>query len=175
MKTVTFSFVFVSVCFRNKSKLQCQKETVSCLFIYVPVTTSPIWPAGAYSFLSPVDGCPGSYVFRKGWWQHWGRGYNRQSSEVNLAGEFTRQSFRYEFCVKNDLVNVTGAPSWETGGYCILRVGGQCPDGEVPLGLPPPPSPFLSPHLSPSPSPSFTSPSHSLSFSLTHTHALYHR
>ncbi|KAK7096823.1 hypothetical protein V1264_003881 [Littorina saxatilis] len=103
--------------------------TTGCTTVVKQVTTSSQWPKGLYAIMSPSTGCPGNNEeFSRGSWAHKGEGGNSISDYFNLAGKFESDTFEYEFCVKNDNSGSTG-PAWETGRYCILRVGGACPDG----------------------------------------------
>lgn len=81
----------------------------SLLFIYlfIAVTAESKWPSGTYGLPKPVEGCPAADGFE------WKTGYrfhdteddgteNQHSDSFHLAGEFSDEGIRHEFCIKSD-------------------------------------------------------------------------
>lgn len=89
------------------------------------------WPSGTYGLPKPVDGCPKADGFE------WKTGYrfhdteddgteNQHSDSFHLAGEFSDEGIKHEFCIKTD---DTGGGRWPDGKYCIYKKGSRCPTG----------------------------------------------
>jgi len=65
------------------------------------------WPSGTYGLPKPVDGCPVADGFE------WKTGYhfhdteddgteNQHSDSFHLAGEFSDEGIKHEFCIKTE-------------------------------------------------------------------------
>ena len=65
------------------------------------------WPSGTYGLPKPVDGCPAADGFE------WNTGYhfhdteddgteNQHSDSFHLAGEFSDEGIKHEFCIKTE-------------------------------------------------------------------------
>ncbi|KAL9984820.1 hypothetical protein ACROYT_G007155 [Oculina patagonica] len=89
------------------------------------------WPSGTYGLPKPVDGCPNADGFE------WKTGYrfhdteddgteNQHSDSFHLAGEFSDEGIKHEFCIKMD---EDGGGRWPDGKYCIYKKGSSCPTG----------------------------------------------
>lgn len=89
------------------------------------------WPSGTYGLPKPVDGCPMADSFE------WKTGYrfhdteddgteNQHSDSFHLAGEFSDEGIKHEFCIK---MNEEGGGRWPDGKYCIYKKGSSCPTG----------------------------------------------
>ncbi|XP_067669831.1 uncharacterized protein [Haliotis asinina] len=92
----------------------------------VPAPTK--WPGGTYALPSPTAGCPGD-EFKEGSVQHTSDGSSTQSDTVHMKGEFTANSFKYDFCVKESSTTTNADTAlWGPGRYCILKKG-DCPTG----------------------------------------------
>ncbi|KAL8570787.1 hypothetical protein ACOMHN_006937 [Nucella lapillus] len=106
--------------------------STGCATTITQVSTSSSWPNGPFALLSSISGCPGNNEFVTGSWQHQGAGDNAVSDGFLLAGTFDTSIFRYQFCTKEHSSSSDSAHVWDKGQYCILRVGGVCPDGFEP-------------------------------------------
>lgn len=94
-------------------------------------STESKWPSGTYGLPKPVDGCPSADGFK------WKTGYrfhdteddgteNQHSDSFHLAGEFSDEGIRHEFCMKTE---EDGGGRWPDGKYCIYKKGVDCPSG----------------------------------------------
>ena len=77
------------------------------LFIYLFIITESKWPSGTYGLPKPLNGCPAADGFE------WKTGYrfhdteddgteNQHSDSFHLAGEFSDEGIRHEFCIKSE-------------------------------------------------------------------------
>ena len=90
----------------------CECTAFKSLFIYlfiylfISVITESKWPSGTYGLPKPVNGCPAADGFE------WKTGYrfhdteddgteNQHSDSFHLAGEFSDEGIRHEFCIKS--------------------------------------------------------------------------
>ncbi|PFX18014.1 uncharacterized protein LOC111340085 [Stylophora pistillata] len=113
---------------RLKKLARTQKKSVNSS----PTSTVDLrWPSGTYGLPKPVNGCPTSDDFE------WKTGYrfhdteddgteNQHSDSFHLAGEFSDEGIKHEFCIKLD---DTGEGRWPDGKYCIYKKGSRCPAG----------------------------------------------
>ncbi|KAM7452633.1 hypothetical protein ABFA07_000282 [Porites harrisoni] len=111
-----------------KTRIKSQKNSFSST---ATVITESKWPSGTYGLPKPVNGCPAADGFE------WKTGYrfhdteddgteNQHSNSFHLAGEFSDEGIRHEFCIKSE---EDGAGRWPDGKYCIYKKGHSCPSG----------------------------------------------
>ena len=76
-------------------------------FLFFSIQIELRWPSGTYGLPKPVDGCPKADGFE------WKTGYrfhdteddgteNQHSDSFHLAGEFSDEGIKHEFCIKTD-------------------------------------------------------------------------
>ncbi|XP_053402868.1 uncharacterized protein LOC123548623 [Mercenaria mercenaria] len=93
------------------------------------------WPDGNYAILKPQSGCPSDVpqVWSEGSRKHYSAGRNIFSKPLTLAGNYTEEFMRHDFCIHGTTSNSAMLPRyktyWEQGSYCILRRNGICPRG----------------------------------------------
>jgi len=108
-----------------KTRFRSQKKSVHS------TSTELKWPSGTYGLPKPVDGCPVADGFE------WKTGYhfhdteddgteNQHSDSFHLAGEFSDEGIKHEFCIKTE---EDGGGRWPDGKYCIYKKGSDCPSG----------------------------------------------
>ena len=77
------------------------------IYLFISVITESKWPSGTYGLPKPVNGCPAADGFE------WKTGYrfhdteddgteNQHSDSFHLAGEFSDEGIRHEFCIKSE-------------------------------------------------------------------------
>ncbi|XP_045197025.2 uncharacterized protein LOC123551856 isoform X2 [Mercenaria mercenaria] len=83
------------------------------------------WPAGSFTTLNTVDGCPEG--FKLGWQYHVPPNYIWGPSLYNAKPYWYWWHLEHEFCSRIDEQN--DGEDWPAGSYCIYRKGGSCPTG----------------------------------------------
>ncbi|KAL3865902.1 hypothetical protein ACJMK2_043250, partial [Sinanodonta woodiana] len=96
-----------------------------------PLNTAT-WPAGRYSLLKPVSGCPPG--FEEGWTRLWTNQFGRHSSldisaQFHSAGRFGHNYLTFSYCSKTYKHHPGTESSWPQGNYCTFRFNITCPPG----------------------------------------------
>ncbi|KAL4217780.1 Bone morphogenetic protein 1 [Mactra antiquata] len=87
--------------------------------------TSMQWPAGSFTILNSVSGCPDDFV--RGWQYRKPINYIWGSTPYHAVPAWQWYDAENEFCSRIDNDNTGG--EWPAGSYCIYRKGGTCPNG----------------------------------------------
>ncbi|XP_048737036.1 uncharacterized protein LOC125652111 isoform X1 [Ostrea edulis] len=84
------------------------------------------WPKEPFALIQAASGCPEG--FESGQLVEYSQ-YSFVSSDTDTALKSGDKALRYKFCTKTETTPIGDRAMWSPGSYCILRVGGVCPDG----------------------------------------------
>lgn len=84
------------------------------------------WPKESFGLIQTALGCPTG--FESGQLVEYSQ-YSFVSSDTDTALKSEGEALRYKFCTKTETTPIGDRAMWSPGSYCILRVGGVCPDG----------------------------------------------